>query len=49
MDMLNKETTLKSTKEICGEKTNFTSTIGLGLTNISQDVKLQGSSGSLTS
>lgn len=41
--MLNKEITLKSTKEICGEKTNLYTTIGLPLTAVSDSVKLRGS------
>lgn len=43
------EITLKSNKVICGEKTNFSTTIGCDLTNIPYDVKLRVSFGSLTS
>lgn len=40
IDMITNEITSKLTKENCGEKSKFNSTIGLVLTNATEDVKL---------
>lgn len=43
MEKIEGEKILKSNKVMCGENTNFSSTIGLPLTTVSDSAKLRGS------